>query len=492
MLAGASGLDLAMLVVAADDSVMPQTREHLEILQLLGLEGGVIALTKCDLVDSSWLGLVEDDIRELVRGTFLEHASIVPTSTITGQGIVQLKHELARLCKAVNIQKDTDLFRMAIDRSFTLAGHGTVVTGTVASGSVGIGDELEWQPIGRPVKVRGLQRHDQPVERIDRGSRCAINLTGVKHGDISRGHELAAPSYLRATQVLSVNVTGVREPVRSLRHRGRYRLHLGTAEVTATLALLDGSEVPSGEQKLGQLFVAEPVVAVYGQPFILRQESPPATLGGGHVVQTRAQRIRRKDKVTQSRLNRLLSTNDLERLTAALAFEGLSPWDDRRLASLTGLSVDRISSMGDELTKTGAVVNLPVSSHRSIRVLSEFVAHLEDRVFRAVARLHEARPRLGAIPLPYLAAELPDLGSDALIAGIVERLRSQGKVIVDANTVALKGYEPKLSQGRAHTQRQPAGDDSQGRREPARSERARRCGWYPRLCRSGASDPAVR
>src|SRR3954471_22047810 len=208
MLAGASGLDLAMLVVAADDSVMPQTREHLEILRLLGLSGGLVALTKCDLAEPSWVGLVEDEVRELVRGSFLEGAAIVRTSATTGQGIDDLRRELERLCERVTLRQDSGLFRMAIDRSFTVAGHGTVVTGTVASGSVALGDELQWLPAGQAVRVRGLHRHDRPVERIARGSRAAINLVGVHHAEIRRGQELAAPGYLEPTRILSVEVVG--------------------------------------------------------------------------------------------------------------------------------------------------------------------------------------------------------------------------------------------------------------------------------------------
>ena len=447
MLAGASGLDLAMLVIAADDSVMPQTREHLEILRLLGLAGGLIVLTKCDLADLAWIRLVEDEVRELVRGTFLENAAVVRTSAVTGLGIDELKVELARLCDSVTVRQDSGLFRMAIDRSFTVAGHGTVVTGTVASGSVCPGDDLEWQPAGSVVRVRGLHRHDQPVERLGRGSRGAINLVGVHHGKIGRGQELAAPGYLQATRILSVDVASSGEAVRALRHRGRYRVHLGTAEVAATLALLEGNDLAPGAHQLGQLFLAAPVVAVYGQPFVIREESPPATLGGGRVLQPLARRLRRRDQAAMARLNRLRSVDPLERLAAALAFLGLKPWTERGLSAQAGLPIDQVSPVLDQLTETGALVDVPVGPRRSLRILAEFVVDLEDRVLRALGRLHEARPRLSAIPRAHLSAELPDLGSDALISGIVDRLRDQGKVIVEARTVAVKGYEPRLSQG---------------------------------------------
>ncbi len=447
MLAGASGLDLAMLVIAADDSVMPQTREHLEILRLLGLVGGIIVVTKCDVADASWISLVEDEARELVRGTFLEHAPIVRTSAMTGQGLGDLKTRLAELCDEVSVRADAGLFRMAIDRSFTLAGHGTVVTGTVASGSVCLGDELEWQPAGRLVRVRGLHRHDQPVERLDRGSRAAINLAGIHHGDVVRGQELAAPGYLQASRVLSVEVTASPDAVRGLRHRARYRVHLGTAEVTATLALLKENELAPGRSQLGQLFLAQPTVAVHGQPLVIREESPPATVGGGRVLQPLARRLRRRDETALSRLDRLRSADPRERLSAVLAFLGLEPWSERALSARAGLPIDEVPRWLDQLAATEELIDVPVGPRRTVRILAEFVTDLEDRVLRALGRLHQARPRLSAIPRTHLAAELPDLASEALISGIVDRLKAQGKVIVEARTVALKGHEPKLSQG---------------------------------------------
>ncbi|HEX8202328.1 MAG TPA: selenocysteine-specific translation elongation factor, partial [Isosphaeraceae bacterium] len=295
MLAGATGLDLALLVVAADDSVMPQTREHLEILRLLGLPAGVVALTKCDLADPDWLDLVEEEVRGLVAGTFLAGSEVVRTSAATGAGIDALKRALGRLGERAPGRPDPGPFRMAIDRAFTVAGHGTVVTGTVASGSVAVGDDLEWLPEGRAVRVRGLHRHDRPVERVGRGARAAINLGGVHHAEVRRGQELAAPGYLAATRILSAEILASADAPRPLRHRGRYRLHLGTAEVAATLSLLDGPELAPGGAMAGQLFLAEPVVAVHGQPLILREASPPATLGGGRVLQPLARRVRRRD-----------------------------------------------------------------------------------------------------------------------------------------------------------------------------------------------------
>jgi selenocysteine-specific elongation factor len=446
MLAGASGLDLAMLIVAADDSVMPQTREHLEILRLLGLAGGVIVLTKCDVADATWLDLVEEEVRSLVRGTFLENAAIVRTSAVTDSGLDELKDSLRELCSTVKPRHDQGVFRMAIDRSFTIAGHGTVVTGTVASGSLTVGDELDWQPQGRIVRVRGLQRHDRPVERIGRGSRAAVNLVGVHHTEIHRGQELAARGYLEASRILSVELTGSLEADRPFRHRGRYQLHLGTAEVSAVLSLLESDDVTPNQLQLAQLFLAEPVVAVHGQPFVLRAQSPPATLGGGRVLQPSPRRLRRRDHGSIGRLDRLRSADAAERLSAALTFLGLRPSTERRLGALTGLAAAEIEAALAALTASGALVDLPAGPRRTFRIMAEYAADLEERAVRALGRLHAARPRHSAIPRAQLAAAFPDLANDALAAGLIERLKTQGKFIANSRTVALRGFQPKLSQ----------------------------------------------
>jgi selenocysteine-specific elongation factor len=446
MLAGATGIDLALLVVAADDSVMPQTREHLEILRLLGLAGGVVVLTKCDLADAAWLALVEDEVRALVTGTFLEGAPILRTSAATGQGIDELKSALVNLCATTPPRPDPGLFRMAIDRAFTVAGHGTVVTGTAASGSLAVGDELDWLPASRPVRVRGIQRHGRNIEQVGRGARVAINLAGVHHTELARGHELAAPGFAQATRIVSVEVEASTDAPGGLCHRGRYRVHLGTAEVSATLALLGGNELLPGQSGLGQLFLAEPAAAVYGEPLVLRRESPPTTLGGGRVLQPSPLRIRRRDRAAIERLARLKSFDPVERVAAALAFLGLRSAGETTLCGMTGLARADLDRVVAQLATEGTIVELPVGPRRTIRVAAEAAAELDDRVLRALGRLHTARPRQSAIPRAHVIAELPDLEGDALVGGILDRLVRAGKVVGDRRLVALRGYEPKLSQ----------------------------------------------
>lgn len=447
MVAGATGLDLALLVVAADDSVMPQTREHLEILRLLGLGGGVIALTKCDLADPAWLGMVRDEIRALVAGTFLADAEIIPTSATAGTGLGELRHALGDVARSARPRADTGYFRMAVDRSFTVAGIGTVVTGTVASGELVPGAELECQPAGRPVRVRSIQRHGRAAEWIGRGARAALNLSGIHHTEIGRGDELASPGYLEASRVMSVEIRSSLEARHPLRHRGRYRLHLGTAEATATLALADGLELGPGDTGFGQFLLSRPLVAVHGEPFVLRQESPPATLGGGRILEPCARRRRRRDADARRHWADLAAGTPEDRIATALASYGLAPLAMPRLSRDTGVAAGPLEKTLAEWQTGGRLVELPIGPRRTIRIAAGHAALLDSRVLKALARLHAAHPRQATIPRTHLMAELPDLGSEALIGGILDRLDQAGKILREARTVALRDFKPKLSHG---------------------------------------------
>jgi selenocysteine-specific elongation factor len=294
MLAGATGIDLTLLVISAKESVMPQTREHLEILRLLGLRHGLIALTMCDLVDETTLEVVELEVRDLVKGTFLENAPLLRTSAVTGAGVPELKAAITDVCRQVEEvpphpqplspegrgEGRGEWFRMAIDRAFVVQGHGTVVTGSVTSGSLHVGDEVEWQPRGERVRVRALQNHDQPVEDVHRGQRAALNLAGVRHEDVIRGQEVATPGYLVPSRVLTVRLHCLADVKRPIKHRAPVRCHLGTAEIMGTVSLLDADAVEPGKWALAQLFLEEPATATWGQPFVLRGPSALHTLGG--------------------------------------------------------------------------------------------------------------------------------------------------------------------------------------------------------------------
>lgn len=446
MLAGATGLDLAMLVVAADDSVMPQTREHLEILKYLGLSAGLVAVSKCDLVEPDWLDLVEQDIRALVEGSFLEAAPIIRTSAVRGTGIEALRTALGELANRLADRPDPGLFRMPIDRAFSIPGHGAVVTGTIASGSVAVGDELILWPRERPARVRGLRRHDRPADRLDRGTRAAINLVGVRHDEVERGHELAGPGYLRASRVLSVAVTASEEAPGGPRHRTRCRLYLGTTDAASTLILLETNALRPGETGLAQIVTERPVVAVCGEPFVIRAESPMRTLGGGRVLEPTARRLRRRDLAGHAPARARGSDDGPVRVRAALAGIGTAAWTHADLVREANVPLGDVPGLLEQLRRDGSLVDVAAGPRRSRTLAVETLAALEGRMLRALGRLHAASPRHATIRRSNLLAAFRDLNDDALVFAIVDGLVARGPVIGDSRAVALRDHQPRLSQ----------------------------------------------
>ena len=446
MLAGASGFDAALLVVAADDSVMPQTREHLEILGLLGLQTGLITLTKCDLVESSWLNLDTEEVGALVAGTFLEGRPIIRTSAATGLGLDELKASLHDVCASMDAPNDVGPFRMAIDRTFTMAGHGTVVSGTVASGTISVGDEVEWFPPGRLLRVRGLHRHDRSVESVVRGARAAVNVAGLPRGEIGRGHELAMPGYLKTSCVLDVEIGSSMGARRPLEHRERLRLHIGTAEVGATLVQL-GDELDGEGKCLARLILGAPVVAVHGEPFVVRRESPSATVGGGRVIGPTGGPVRRRDAESLERLARLRGPEPHRRIEAALFNAGLEPFTEHSLCRETGVALAEIPAILGRLRTSGSIVEIPIGHRAHDEPGGRTRGRSGGRLLRALGRLHASNPRLSAVPRARLVADLNYLKNAPLVSGLIDRLAERGSIMVDGRSVALTGYVASLSQG---------------------------------------------
>ena len=332
MLSGATGMDMAMLVIAADDSVNQQTREHLDILRLLRLSHGIIVITKCDLVDEDWRELISEEARQLCQGTFLQDAPLVQTSAETGEGFDQLREELLKAAQAVTARYDEQAlagpFRMAIDRVFTMAGHGTVVTGSVTSGTASLGDSLLLEPGNVEVRVRGLHNHDDEVPQVQRGQRAAVNLAGVHNGDIRRGQELASPGHLHADTLVTARLEMLPQVIRPLKDRAAVRLHLGTAEINCSVKLLDKEKLEPGQEGLVQFYLREPAVSVWGQPFVIRTESPMVTIGGGTILDPAATKLRMIDDEVLKQVQLLDSEDPLERAAAACFVTGLKADDD--------------------------------------------------------------------------------------------------------------------------------------------------------------------
>lgn len=293
MVAGAANIDIAILVVAGDDGVMPQTREHLDILRLLGVQHGVIAITRCDLIDAEMRELVAEELRELVADTFLEQAPIIAVSGLTGEGIEELKQALCQVASTITDRNLLPVFRMPIDRVFTLAGRGTIVTGSVLSGQIAAGDEVELLPQQRKLRVRGVQHHGQSVEHAGAHRRAAINLASISVAEIHRGNELASPGTFAPTTRLLTEIECLNSSPAPLRHRQLLTLHTGTTSVLVRLRLTDSVLLP-GQKNWADLRLKEPIVTGWGQRFILRSSSS-LTLGGGKVVDALPGRRRVRD-----------------------------------------------------------------------------------------------------------------------------------------------------------------------------------------------------
>ncbi len=445
MLAGATGIDLAVLVIAADDSVMPQTREHLEILRLLGLRHGVIALTKCDLVDETTREVVELEIRELVQGSFLENAPIIRTSAHTGQGLAELKAAIAEACQRVDERSGSEWFRMAIDRSFIVQGHGTVVTGSVTSGTLRVGDEVQWLPRGEKVRVRSLQNHDRPVEQVHRGQRAAINLAGVHHEDVLRGQELATPGYLLPSRVVTVRLHCLTDMKRPIKHRAPVRFHVGTAEVMGTVALLDCDSIEPGQWGLAQLFLEEPTTATWGQPFVIRESSATQTLGGGQVLQPVAKKIRRRHLEMLERIERLWTGRADERVRTVAWFGGFAGFSQADLVRGANVGPDEAQVLIHQLKDQGDLVDIVISPARHVLLHADMVKELEERILQALGRLHEQFPLMSAHDRQKVQSQLDYVGDDALVQGTVERLIQRKQVAGDLRRIARADFKPKLS-----------------------------------------------
>ncbi|MBM4435589.1 MAG: selenocysteine-specific translation elongation factor, partial [Chloroflexi bacterium] len=279
MLAGVGSIDAVVLVIAADEGVMPQTREHLAILSLLGVERGVVALTKSDLVDAEWVTLVAEDVRAAVRGTPLDGAPVLPVSSVARTGLAELLAALERTLGAAPARRDLGRPRLPIDRAFTMAGFGTVVTGTLIDGSLAVGDEVEVAPAALRARIRGMQTHRRAVEVATPGRRVAVNLTGVDKDEVERGMTLVRPGSFAPVQVIALRLAVLATASTAVEHDEAVKVHLGTAERVARVAVLEGDGIRPGAEGWAQLRLAEPVVAAPGDRVVVRRPSPPETLG---------------------------------------------------------------------------------------------------------------------------------------------------------------------------------------------------------------------
>ncbi len=421
MLAGVGGIDAALFVVAADEGVMPQTREHLAILDLLGVNVGIVALTKVDLAESEeWVELVAADVSKILEGTALEGAPIVPVSARTGQGLDELLAALQEMLAQVEPRCDRGRPRLPVDRVFTISGFGTVVTGTLGDGRFEVGQEVEVLPRKLKARVRGLQTHKQKVERAVPGSRVAMNLSGVSKTDLKRGDVVTTPGWLRSTVLVDVRLRylpdtlrlGSGQAQRPLRHNTQLKFFSGAAETLARVRLLGQDRLPPGQSGWAQLRLQEPVPLVKGDRFIVRVPSPPATVGGGIVVDPHPGRKHRRFRPeVLARLETLAQGSPAEILLQALERRGPTP--ARELLSASGLGEAALEALAKLLDEGQAIILGPQvggkreagsgkqeagsrkqewASSNQLLATHDWWSTLVERVSRALSAYHQQFP----------------------------------------------------------------------------------------------------
>lgn len=440
MLAGATGMDMVLMVIAADEGVMPQTREHLAIVRLLGVTRMVVALTKCDLVDEDWLELATEEVRELLVGTPYEQASVVATSATTGAGLSELTDALVDAADSAGERNSDDLARLPIDRVFTVRGTGTVVTGTLWSGSLQVGDGVHLLPGGERARVRGLQVHGRDADQAHAGARTAVALVGagLSRESVNRGQVLVVDEGWRETSMLTVRLAVLSGTGWAVEHGQRVRVHLGTAEVMARTVALEGKPLAPGDQGWVQFRLERPVLARARDRLVIRSYSPMTTIGGGLVAEATAPKRRGSTPEVLGLLSRVLEGDPVE---AALACTALAAWDGavvRELPILTGLGPATCQAALDALVTSGGRVAAGRAYH------PETARKGRALLLETVARFHEEAPLRPGIPLEELRQRLPASDSNNLADGLLADLEGEGALRVASGVAALAEFELEL------------------------------------------------
>ncbi len=443
MLSGIGGIDAVLLVIAANEGVSAQTREHLAILDLLEISRGLIVLTKCDLVkDREWLELVELEAQELVEGTSLENAPVVHVSAQTCEGLDELKRELAEILAEIPAKRDLNRPRLPVDRVFTLSGFGTVVTGTLLDGSFSLGDEVVCLPAGKTGRIRGLQNHNRKLQKVTPGYRTAINLNNLSTEDINRGDVIALPGTITPTTRLDASIRLIRDAIVEVRHNMILKVFAGASETQARLRLLGVETLAPGEEGFVQLELEEPLVVVRGDHYVLRLPSPAATIGGGVILDTQpTRRYRRFDEVTLTRLEQLRVGKRADLVMQAL--DRLTVTTLSALTTYTSLPVSELESQLTELVDTGEVIFLTrhPNAAKTILISRQNWHSVSKKILETITEFHLSNPLKAGISREQLRSGLK-LTQDQfdLVLGMLSQqdvLRERGTLVWTASHTIL-------------------------------------------------------
>ncbi len=439
MLAGIGGIDFVLFVVAADEGIMPQTREHFEILQALGINDGIIVITKIDMVDEEWLELVQEDIRDYMKGSFLEDKPMIPVSSKDGTNIQVLKEEILRKSnREIKRIEEPDMFRLPVDRIFTKAGFGTIVTGTLMDGCVSVGDEVLIYPEGIPVKVRGIQTYGSDVESALAGQRTAMNLSSVRKDDIPRGDVVARKGAVVVTSMLDVTLKVFDSSDRVVLNNSRVHLYCGTKEMLCKVVLMDREVLSAGESTYVQLRLEAPIAVRRGDRFIIRFYSPIITIGGGRILDAMPEKHRRNRENVLDNF-RVLEEDNLSRIiemkTAAWRF-----YDRARIAQELGILPGKAGSIIDQCIADSILVELQDGTLLAESKLARMTEGLTD----LLETYHQENPLAEGMPKQELQSRLKDLWhieDEKIVQGVMQHLLDKGTLTDMGKTISMKGFE---------------------------------------------------
>jgi len=443
MLAGVGGIDLVLMVIAADEGVMPQTREHLDIIQLLQIPRGIIVITKQDLVDQDWLQLVMEEVREQVAGTVLADAPMIGVSSVTGEGIAELVSLIEDAVTEVKERPTTGHFRMPVDRVFSVTGFGTVVTGTLNAGQVRVGDTVEILPENLEARVRSLQVHGDKVEMAEAGQRVAINLSGLEVQDVKRGSIVAALGTLRPSYRLDVQLYLLPGTEKNLENRQRVRLHLGTTEALGRVTLLDRDELEPGQEAFAQLVMEEPVVAAKHDRFVIRSYSPMHTIGGGSVIDPNPVKHKRfKEEVLTNLATKQQGTPD-ELLLQQLINQRDQLLTFEEAANLANLTAQEAGA-ALEVLKAQAQVHILINEGKTYVAANEVYRKWVGDITRTLEDFHRDYPLRTGLSKEELRSRYFKSIPNKIFNALLQYLARQDVVDLWEQTVALKGFQPRL------------------------------------------------
>ncbi len=440
MLAGAAGIDLVLLVIAADESIKPQTREHFDICRLLGVRRGVVVLTKSDLVDADMLGLVRLEVEEYLHGSFLERAPIVPVSAKMGTGLAELKSALHAVASEIPGKDAGRYFRLPIDRAFAMKGFGTVVTGTLISGSIGAEDEVELFPGSKRLRVRGVQSGGKSVERAIAGQRTAVNLAGIDHGDVKRGMTLAAPEHFRATRRIDVRLT-LLPSARKPKHRSRVHFHAGTAETIAEVFLYGQSALAPGQSALAHLRLQDDVLLQPGDRFIVRQFSPVVTIGGGEVLDCLARRPTVRDSGRPAFLE-IMERGKRDEVLVAMTERAVTGLEFDEIVARTGCFEREVREVAQ---RPNVAEKIKIVSQEPLILLGrKAFDDVRRKIGERVERFHKENPLSPGIAREDLRASLGRRVRTETFRTALEELATERKLDVQGELVKRGGSQISL------------------------------------------------